>query len=78
MAENRGIALELISFLCGFERVIWVEINDPPPPPMAILRCKITLGKAGFSYISRQKKKLVDITPKAHWSEIATQFQQLP
>ncbi len=33
-----------ISFLCGLELEIWVGGNLPPP--LAILRCKITLDKA--------------------------------
>ena len=47
MVENMGVAVG-ISFLCGLELEIWVGVILPPPP-LAILRCKITLDEPGLS-----------------------------
>ena len=47
IVENRGVAVG-ISFLCGLELEIWVGVILPP---LAIIRCKITLDKAGLRYL---------------------------
>ena len=44
VVENSGVAAG-ISFLCGLEQEVWVGVILPP---FAILRCKITLDKAGL------------------------------